>query len=460
MDSAFGEARGFAETELRNRQFEWVEYLVEHKQTQQAQRAFLDIPEDVRKTRINQAAPLEARIAAQAGTLGALIARFSKDSASTPPLEDLQKAATDLQAHGDSASARQLLEYVYNQQLESHQFSAATFLGLAEIRLAQGDTKTAVTLLRRMTLITGEPFENLSDAAELLSRTGHGPEASEFLTDRVRSTPWDHAAKAELGRLQAGVSILRAVAETGDAPYDVRANAARAIGELKATALTTLSAELNLLSSAAPIPAASAEKPYFYRARLTAATQSADLAVKIRLLQGAASIVPGADETKLQLFDAAYRAKRYQTAVAALQPLLERGGIMAPEEPQAGAGSDPVFEDQSANHYLADQFVSGAVRFPRNAVRATQIDRTRRAVIARELADCYSKINMPREAAFYYGIALQIQPSDTEAKNQIRALQAQLELQRANRQRKPVVTENLEQDHVVRPRLARQGGVQ
>jgi len=67
---------------------------------------------------------------------------------------------------------------------------------------------------------------------------------------------------------------------------------------------------------------------------------------------------------------------------------------------------------------------------------------------------------MPREATFYYRIALQLQPSDAEAGNQIRALQAQLERQRANRQRKPVITANLEQDHVVRPRLAPQGGAQ
>ncbi len=88
------------------------------------------------------------------------------------------------------------------------------------------------------------------------------------------------------------------------------------------------------------------------------------------------------------------------------------------------------------------------------------MDPARRARIARELADCYAKLTMPREATFYYRIALQLQPSDAEAGNQIRALQAQLERQRTNRQRKPVITANLEQDHVVRPRLAPQGGAQ
>src|SRR5260370_804164 len=80
-------------------------------------------------------------------TLAARVVGFSKDPQSETPLEDLQKAATELQAAGDAASSRQLLDFVYTQHLDSPQFRAATFLGLAEIRLAQGDTKTAVALL-------------------------------------------------------------------------------------------------------------------------------------------------------------------------------------------------------------------------------------------------------------------------------------------------------------------------
>jgi len=100
------------------------------------------------------------------------------------------------------------------------------------------------------------------------------------------------------------------------------------------------------------------------------------------------------------------------------------------------------------------------VRLARHENQPAPTDSARRALIARNLADCYAKLNMPRDAEFYYRIALQIQPSDAEAKTQIRLLQAQLERQRANRQRKPVITANLEQDHVVWPRLAPQGGVQ
>ncbi|HYL73650.1 MAG TPA: hypothetical protein VEU96_05565 [Bryobacteraceae bacterium] len=461
LDNTFGEARSGAESDLRNRQFEWVDYLLDRKQTQQAQRALAEIPEDVRKSRVGQVAIVEVRIAALNGTLQALIDRYTKDPASAPPLENLQQAGTDLQKRGDRASARLLLEFVYNRQIDSYQFTAATFLGLAEIRLEQRNTSEAVKLLRRMTLVTGEPFENLSAAADLLSRTAHPAEAIDFLADRVQAAPWDLAAKSQLGHLRAtgkdrdqGIQLLRAAAESNGAPYDVRASAARFLSEAKAPALAIASVELNLLSGPSPIPPAAAEKPYFYRARTVAAAQSADLAVKIRLLQGAAAIEPNADDAKLALFDAAYRAKRYQTATATLYPIMMQHGINVPPEPEPSANTGQFGENQFENQYAADQFLNAVMRPGRRGGAVTPLDNTQRATIARQLADSNAKLNQIREAAFYYRLALRLQPSDAGSKTQLNILEAQLDRRRANRQRRPVITANLEQDHAVRPRLA------
>ena len=44
---------------------------------------------------------------------------------------------------------------------------ATNFLGLAEIRLAAGDTAGALDLLRRLAVVVGNPFENLDPAAAL-----------------------------------------------------------------------------------------------------------------------------------------------------------------------------------------------------------------------------------------------------------------------------------------------------
>jgi len=465
IETTYGEARGWAQTELQNRQFEWIDYLLEHKKAQQAQQALADIPADVRKTRAGQVTIIEVRIAAQAGTLKSLLDRYAKDSQS---FADLQNAATNLQEHGDRASARTILEFVYGHQLDAYQFTAATFLGLAEIRLGQGDTTSAVKLLRRMTLVTGEPFDNLTEAAELLSKTGHAAEAIDFVSDRVLAVPWDSKAKALLGRLRVatgkdrdqGVQLLRAAAESADAPYDIRASAARFLGESKAAALSTTSVELNLLSSASPIPPTSAEKPYFYRARMATAVQTSDTAVKIRLLQGAAAIDPNSDETKLAVFDAAYRAKRYQAAISALYPLLMRNGITVSEEPEMPNQPGQFMEPEPDNRYLADQFMSGNLAYGRRDSTIVPLEVSRRAAIARDLADAYAKLNLAREAVFYYRIALRLQPSDAASKTQVDRLQAQLELQRTDKQRRPAITANLEQDHPVRPKLPGPAGSQ
>lgn len=447
LENTYGEARGWAETELRTRQFEWVEYLMDRKQTQAAQSALVEIPEEARKQRTPQVQILEIRIAAQAGSLKAYLDRYSKES---PDLQSLLGAATALQLKGDGASGRLLQEFVYTRQLDTYQFTTSTFLGLAEIRLQQGDTNRAVELLKRMTLVTGEPFENLAAAGDLLSRTGHPTEALAFLADRVRAVPWDMAAKAQFAKLQvstgkdrdAGLRMLRAVAEGNDAPYEARADAAKFLGESKAAPLTTGSVELNLLSAAGPISAASAEKPYFLRARLAAAAQSSDAAAKIRLLEGAAAIAPESDNPKLALFEEAYRAKRYRTAIASLYPLIRGSSINIPQEQPETVGQDSN-ASRYENRYGAETFLSNP--------KGSAVDR---AKIAAELADCYVKLNMLNEAAFYYRVASQLDPSNAGAKPQLRALEAQIDLRRTNRRRRPAITVNLEQDHAVRPRLA------
>jgi len=308
-----------------------------------------------------------------------------------------------------------------------------------------------------MTMVTGDPFEHLVDAAALLSRTGHPAEALPFLVDRVRAVPWDFAAKLEYAKLlestgrdrDEGIRILRSIAESNDAPYDTRVSAAKLLAGVKAAALTTASTELNLLSSIAPIAPASAEKSYFYHARIRAAEEIGDVAAKIRLLEGAAAIDPNAAQPKLALFDAAYGAKRYQTAVAAFYPFERLSGVNIPQEqPDQAAGQ--FGENPYEGMYWAERFIGPFAN----------VDAARREKIAREIADSYAKLNMLNEAAFYSRIAVQLDPASAEAKTQLASIQSQLGRRRANRQRQPTITANLEQDHPVRPRLAAASGAQ
>jgi hypothetical protein len=141
--------------------------------------------------------------------------------------------------------------------------------------------------------------------------------------------------------------------------------------------------------------------------------------------------------------------------------MLAHSGISVPVEqqgPPEGPAGQIVDEDDTTRGFIAGQLLNAEVQDRRKP--AAPQDRNNRDQLARELADCYAKLNRARDAAYFYRIALQLQPSDNESKTQLRALQAQLDRQRANRKRQPVISENLEQDHPVKPRLTGAAGAQ
>jgi hypothetical protein len=59
-----------------------------------------------------------------------------------------------------------------------------------------------MALLRRMVLISGEPFSGLDPAAALLERTHHPTEAAEFLATLIKAEPWNQNAKLRLADAQ------------------------------------------------------------------------------------------------------------------------------------------------------------------------------------------------------------------------------------------------------------------
>src|SRR5205085_4461579 len=109
------------------------------------------------------------------------------DPAKMPPIEVLRSAANALTTTGDKVSAQKILEIVFNREIEQHSLNAANLLGLAEIRLDRNDLPGAMTLLRRMTLVVGEPFQNHEAAAALLERKGHSVEAAQFRAELARA---------------------------------------------------------------------------------------------------------------------------------------------------------------------------------------------------------------------------------------------------------------------------------
>jgi hypothetical protein len=270
---------------------------------------------------------------------------------------------------GDAASARRLLRFFYERQIQSGELSAANFLGLAEVMLEEGNTAEAVSQLKRMTLVTQPAFAGLKDAGLLLRRFKKDAEAAPFLDDAVKAVPWDASAKAALN-----VAPPAAAARTlAQLEADVRSN-------------------------------------------------------------------PDDAALKLALFRAARPAGRHRLATNAIE-VMHGNSLSILFANDEGGDAEPHF-----NTFFTENFLS--------MVDATKADRAR---TARELSDSLARTERPQGALLAMRIAESIEPS-AQNRTRIAALRAELRRLSANRERRPVVGETLDQEKVVRPMIAAAGG--
>ena len=410
VTQSFGPEFNDAQSRLWNWQIRWSEYLLARKENPRAAQIIADLA-DVRKTRPADVIPLELRVAARNGKLATQLTLYE-----TPiPMDILRSAAADLNKEGDAASARRVMEFAYDRELRAGNTDASTFLGLAEIRLQENNTPAALALLRRMTLISGEPFSGLAPAAALLEQLGHESEAVEFLSALVKAEPWNLDARERLAAAQNSSAALAAVAQSQDAPYNSRVAAAQAIRKIKAAPLSGTEPELILLSQPA-ISEADATKPYFFPARLDAAGS------RERLLKDAIAVDPKNEPAKIALFRAALAAHHDAIASAAAHAFLSR-----------------YIFDSEYSTWVADGFLSN-------------MSTADRVAIARGLGDISQRENNFRAATLFYQIAERIEPSAAPTRA-LGAVRRRIEIQAANEKRRPIVTDHLDQDHLVRTRI-------
>jgi tetratricopeptide (TPR) repeat protein len=437
LASSYGEPRESAEASLRSWQIEWLRSLVERRQTERARTLLASIPEEARKMRLDQIVPLEMLAAAQANAIPALVARYAAQS---EPLaaEILRNGASELKRNGEEAAARRVLEYLYSRELAAHNFDASNFLGLAEIRLEEKDPAAAVTLLRRMTMLAGAPFDTLTDAVRLLERFNRLEDAARFYEDRVKAVPWDAGAKEKLAEVQKNTSELTAAASDKQGPYTVRADAAGALRGLGGVTLNSGAAELDLLASKAALTEAAVNRPYWYQARLAAAHAAANAAAKIRLLEAAIAVNPEPAAPRIELFRTALDARRYRLAISSVASSANTPAYLPPD--------GEVFQP-----WLAEQFLQGM-----------PLGSSERAAVARGLGEAYQRLTDPEMAIYFYRLSLELsrsQPERAALEKNLEAMRAAVRLRTANEQRRPVVTKNLEQPHVVRARLTGGGAL-
>jgi hypothetical protein len=196
----FGEQQSNAQNLLWTSETRWATFLLTRRDDPTALQTAAGLLADARKQKIREAeiVELEIRVAARTRSLAAQLAKYQDPL----PIDQLRYAANTLAEEGDAASSRRVLEFLYNSQMKAGNLDQATFLGLAEVKLQDNDTAGAMALLRRMVLISGEPFTGLDPAAALLERTRHPVEAAEFLSTLIKAEPWNQGASRRLAEAQ------------------------------------------------------------------------------------------------------------------------------------------------------------------------------------------------------------------------------------------------------------------
>jgi tetratricopeptide (TPR) repeat protein len=446
-----GLERQYAAQELGSWQVRWVQYLVRTKQYAPAAAAMAALPEETRNAQTAALVPLELQVATRLGTLDSKLAAYRSQPDNAPTPEILRSAARRLLETGDPQSARKILELVFAREIEEHRLVAANFLGLAEIRLASGDTAGALDLLHRLVLAVGNPFENLDPAAALLEKTGHSAEAVEFLDQLVKSAPWEPSYRLRLAKaeLAAGKSAavaqesLAAIAAGPNTSYDLRLKAALALAGRPHSDLG--SGELNLLAdSPAAISAPAADKFYFYEARIKAANV-ADAQTKIQLLSHCIIDFPRRDDARVPLFQAARSVESNEYALGVLEPVLQFLRSYAPEISE---------EEQIVSSGEEEEESGEESNAPVPAVG--KLSRAQQAQIAQMVGDTMVRLDRLAEALSHYHAARRLEKSPPVRKALLRKIadaRASLRVESQNAARQPILHEALEQDRVVRPKL-------
>ncbi len=421
---SYGEQRANGQNELWEWEIQRAGYLLKHREDRTAAEVVTGLGE-ARKERLREVIPLELRVAARAGTLAAQLSGY--DAAVT--MQMLRDAATQLSKDGDASSSRRVLEFAYGRELKAGNVDASNFLGLAEIRIEEKDLAGALALSRRMTLVSSDPvnvFASLGPAAGLLEKTGHGAEAVEFLSALVKAEPWNWDARERLAMANGSAAELTAVAKAAEAPYAARAAAALGLRKLKGPALTGTDAELVLLSSANALRESDVSKPYFLAARMEAAGAERDASVRERLLAGAVAIDRTLLPAKLNLLGAALEARHDAYAVGIAQQAVSRF----------------IGEGMEFTPWVAEGFLGN-------------LPDAQRAVLARGLAEAQQRLGNLRAALVYDQVAQSIEPVE-RVQRMLETVRGRVEINAKNEGRRPVVSDHLDQDRLVKARVTAQ----
>jgi tetratricopeptide (TPR) repeat protein len=307
--------------EIPNYRLRLVETLIEAGQPEAARQELTTLGFTTENWTRQKVAEIE--IAAKTGSLDALIDRWTSEPSQALDADTIRQAAAALRTQSEIAAATRILHYLYQRELNNGNFAPTNFLGLAETELQSGDTAAAMATLKRMPLVSGQAFETLVPAADLLEEYKRQAEAAEFLQQRVTAVPWDAETRLRLARLRSDAAELQTIAAGSTPRYKTRAEAAEALATLK-SGPGNLTGELALLARGNIQPAEVAQH-YYFESRIVAA-RAATGRVRLQLLLDAFAIHAASHDLHVEVFRAAAALGQYRLALAALDTEMFRYG--------------------------------------------------------------------------------------------------------------------------------------
>jgi predicted Zn-dependent protease len=345
LPSAQGQNRSSLQQQLQQWRIQWLRDLIATGSYAQAQSIFASIPSADVAAHPASWARIQVRLAAHSGKLASLIALWRQNSATAPDPAVLQQVAPSL----DQSSRDMLMSYVYQSALARNDLSSQNFLGLAAIRIRKGDISSALSLLNRLVLVSGDTDAALHSAGELLYNTHHFSRALPFLQHFSSAQPWNLAARLRYDRARvksgsdkaAALSDVAAIASNPLAPYATRVMAARSLAGTSTPGVSG-SAELTFLAQGNITPA-QAKQPYFIAARVAAASQ-ATLTERIALLRQVMQIAPGDAVARIALLHAAIQSQSNHLTLSTAQPLIDSGYINHTDTPMPLVAASVAFK--------------------------------------------------------------------------------------------------------------------
>jgi len=185
-----------------------------------------------------------------------------------------------------------------------------------------------------------------------------------------------------------------------------------------------------------------ANQHYFFAARLKAA-ENLPSSVSIVLLRAALEDYPNGDVARVPLLKAAGANGNYELAIAVMKPYLQGNLLDAAYRGSRNSDEDDELLDQDSSR-------DGT---PREFGKLPAKDW---AEINRDLGQAFEKTGSPEQAVTYLRRAYALEPDaavKSQINKQVQQIRALLRRQTTNAARRPIIRTELEQEHVVRPRV-------